>query len=64
MKIDRKKFYQMIIDTNGNPSVKDFMECGYMEGEAVERIIRMSQNSHDSEAFVEAAKKILETLES
>ena len=54
----------MIINTNGNPSVKDFMECGYMEGEAVERIIRMSQNSHDSEAFVEAAKKILETLES
>ena len=58
-KIDRKKFYKMIVDTNGNPSIKDFMECGYSENEAVENVIRMSQNSHDAEAFVEAAKKLL-----
>lgn len=57
MNIDKKKFFQMIVDTGGNPSVKDFMSCGYSEGMAVEHVIRMSQNNSD--VYVRVAKEFL-----
>ena len=49
------KLCEKIIDTNGNPSVKDVLECGY----TMDHFIRMAQPNIKSEKLVKNARKAL-----
>lgn len=60
--VDPKAFYQMIIDTNGNPSIEDFKSVGYSEPMAVELISRMAD--YDADTYVRTAKRLLNKNES
>ena len=53
----------MIIENKGNPSVKDFVECGYSEGFAVEAIIQLSNKNVTPEKLVKTAEKFLKIIE-
>ena len=44
-----------IIDTNGNPSTQDVLECGY----SMEHFIRMSQPNVKPERLVKNAREAL-----
>ena len=44
-----------IIDTNGNPSVQDVLDCGY----TMEHFIRMSQPNVKAERLVKNARQAL-----
>ena len=49
------KLCEKIIDTNGNPTVKDVLECGYSMG----HFIRMAQPNIKSEKLVKNARQAL-----
>ena len=49
------KLCEKIIDTNGNPSVKDVLECGY----TMDHFIRMAQPNIKSEKLVKNARQAL-----
>ena len=44
-----------IIDSNGNPSVQDVLDCGY----SMEHFIRMSQSNVKAEKLVKNARQAL-----
>lgn len=46
---------KIIIDTDGNPSVQDVLDCGY----SMEHFIRMSQPSVNTERLVKNARQAL-----
>jgi hypothetical protein len=48
------KLYQLMIDTDGNPSISQIKELGYSEGQAIELIIRMA--NADRKKLVEISK--------
>ena len=49
------KLCKIIIDTNGNPSVQDVLDCGY----SMEHFIRMSQPSIKADKLVKNAREAL-----
>lgn len=51
------KLYQLVIDTNGDPSISQIKELGYSEGQAIEMVIRMA--NADRTKLVEIAKEKL-----
>ena len=53
-----RSLYQLVIDTNGNPSISQIKELGYSESAAIEMTIRMA-NSNRAE-LVEIAKTFIE----
>lgn len=53
--IDFVKLCKIIIDTNGNPSVQDVLNCGF----SMEHFIRMSQPNIKSERLVKNARQAL-----
>ena len=52
------KLYQLMIDTDGNPSISQIKELGYSEGQAIELTIRMA--NADRKKLVEISKACLE----
>lgn len=52
---DFKKLCEIIIDSNGNPSVQDVLDCGY----SMEHFIRLSQHNVNLEKLVQRAKENL-----
>lgn len=54
--VDKNKFYELIIKTEGNPSVKDLVALGYSEGAATEIISRLA--SKDKNSVIASAKKL------
>ena len=55
------KMYQLVIDTNGNPSISQIKELGYSEGQAIEMTIRMANSNR--EKLVEIAKERIDKEE-
>ena len=51
------KLYQLVIDTNGDPSISAIKELGYSEGQAIEMVIRMA--NADRAKLVETAKEFI-----
>lgn len=51
------KLYQLVIDTNGDPSISQIKELGYSEGQAIEMVIRMA--NADRNKLVEIAKEFI-----
>lgn len=49
------KLCKIIIDTNGNPSVQDVLDCGY----SMEHFIRMSQPNIKADKLVKNAREAL-----
>jgi len=49
------KLYQLMIDTDGNPSISDVKGIGYSEGQAIEMVIRIA--NADKRKLVEIAKE-------
>ena len=49
------KMCQRIIDTNGNPSVQDVLDCGF----SMEHFIKMSQPTIKADKLVKNAKESL-----
>ena len=58
--MDARKLYQLIIDTNGNPSIHQLVSVGVTEGNAVEMLMRM--NNVERNALVKSAKKLMEVI--
>lgn len=52
------KLYQLVIDTDGDPSISQIKELGYSEGQAIEMTIRMA--NADRKKLVETAKAFIE----
>ena len=52
---DFEKLCKIIIDTNGNPSTEDVLECGY----TMENFLRISQNNIKAERLVKNARRAL-----
>lgn len=52
------KLYQLVIDTDGNPSISQIKEIGYSEGQAIEMVIRMA--NADRKKLVETARAFME----
>ena len=52
------KLYQLVIDTDGNPSISQIKEIGYSDSQALEMAIRMA--NFDREKLVEIAKERIE----
>ena len=52
---DFEKLCKCIIDSNGNPSVQDVMNCGY----SLEHFIKMSQPNVKAERLVKNAREAL-----
>lgn len=52
------RLYQLMIDTDGNPSISQIKELGYSEGQAIELTIRMA--NADRQKLVEISRKYLE----
>lgn len=52
---DFKKLCETIIDTNGNPTLKDVLDCGY----SMDHFIRLSQHNVNSEKLVQRARENL-----
>ena len=48
------RLYQLMIDTDGNPSISQIKELGYSEGQAIELTIRMA--NADRQKLVEISK--------
>lgn len=56
----RIAFWQLLIDTEGNPSVSDLTALGFSEGWAVETIIKISQFSPTQvKSMIEKAKEAI-----
>lgn len=53
--VDFKKLCEIIIDSNGNPSVQDVLDCGY----SMEHFIRLSQSNVNSQKLVQRARENL-----
>ena len=53
-----KRLCEIIVATNGNPSVKEVLECGY----TMEHFIRLCQNNIDRTALVEKAQESLSKM--
>lgn len=51
------KLYQLVIDTNGDPSISQIKELGYSESQAIEMVIRMV--NADRNKLVEIAKEFI-----
>ena len=51
------KLYQLVIDTDGDPSISQIKELGYSEGQAIEMVIRMANS--DRNKLVETAKAFI-----
>lgn len=51
------KLYQLVIDTEGNPSISQIKELGYSESQAIEMVIRMA--NADRAKLVETAKEFI-----
>lgn len=51
------KLYQLMIDTDGNPSISQIKELGYSESQALEMTIRMANS--DRKKLVEISKAFL-----
>lgn len=49
------KMYQLMIDTDGNPSISQIKDLGYSEGQAIELVIRMANVNR--EKLVEISKE-------
>ena len=52
---DFERLCKCIIDTDGNPSVKDVLDCGY----SMEHFIRLSQPNVNTEKLVKNARESL-----
>lgn len=60
IKEKRIAFWQLLIDTEGNPSVSDLTKLGFTEGWAVETIIRISSFSPTQvKKMIEKAKEAI-----
>ena len=54
-----RKFCEILVETNGNPSVKQVLDCGY----TMEHFIRLCDSKVNTKALVEQAKKSLAKME-
>lgn len=52
---DFKKLCEVIIESNGNPSVKDVLACGYN----MDDFIRMAQPNISAEKLLSTAKEMI-----
>lgn len=52
---DFEKLCKRIVDTNGNPSTQDVLDCGY----SMEHFIKMSQSNVKSDRLVKNAREAL-----
>ena len=53
-----KKLCEIIVSTNGNPTVKQILDCGY----TMEHFIRLCQNNVNYEILVQKAKESLDKM--
>lgn len=53
-----KKLCEIIVSTNGNPTVKEVLDCGY----TMEHFIRLCQNNISTEALVQKAQESLNKM--
>ena len=51
-----RKFCEMVVERNGNPSVQDVIDCGY----TVEHFIIIAQSRISTEKLLKKAKHYLE----
>lgn len=56
---DFKKLCEVIIASNGNPSVKAVLDCGY----SMDDFIRMAQPNINAEKLLEKAKEMYQTTQ-
>lgn len=56
---DFKKFCKILVETNGNPSVAQVLNCGY----TMEHFIKLCDNNVNTAKLVEKAKESLEKME-
>lgn len=53
-----KRLCEIIVDTKGNPTVKELFECGY----TIEHFIRLCQNNIDTTTLVKKAQESLNKM--
>jgi hypothetical protein len=53
-----KKLCEILVNTNGNPTVKQVLECGY----TMEHFIRLCDNNINTAVLVEKAKESLDKM--
>ena len=56
---DFKKFCEILVETNGNPSVAQVLNCGY----TMEHFIKLCDNNISTAKLVEKAKESLAKME-
>ena len=56
---DFKKFCEILVKTNGNPSVAEVLNCGY----TMEHFIRLCDSNISTAKLVEKAKESLKKME-
>lgn len=54
-----KRFCEILVETNGNPSVQQVIECGY----TIEHFIRLCDHNINTEVLVQKAKESLAKME-
>jgi hypothetical protein len=54
-----RKLCEIIVQTNGNPTVKEVLECGY----TLDDFIRLCQVNIDTETLVKKAQKSLNKMQ-
>lgn len=54
-----KRFCEILVATNGNPTVKQVLDCGY----TIEHFIRLCDINTNTKALVEKAKESLGKME-
>lgn len=55
-----RRLCEVIVSTNGNPTVKELLECGY----TIEHFIRLCQNNISTEGLVQKAQESLNKMNS
>ena len=53
-----KRLCEIIVSTNGNPTVKEVLECGY----TMEHFIRMCQHNCNADILVQRAQESLNKM--
>ena len=48
-----KRLCELIVSTNGNPTVKELLECGY----TIEHFIKLCQNNIDTATLIRKAQE-------
>lgn len=53
-----KRLCELIVSTNGNPTVKELLECGY----TIEHFIKLCQNNIDTATLIRKAQESLNKM--